>query len=216
MEYCNSNDLWVSLDGGWSVSAVQHHNEMNVGLLETMATDSARLSMLSHLPCLNRQTLVLLHSKIPSCCKYLIWTASSRVQLKAQSVAAKSLGQYKSETFLLPQTELARFSSDSAKLVALQCRMKHLDRVERDLDLAMRQPAGTMDLQDTASCTASRGPARGCSPPRRNHENSSNRCSTQTANSVLAKRRKLLCTARTARVMEYACACASQIACVPA
>ena len=65
--------------------------------------------------------------------------------LKAQSVAAKSQGQYKAETFLLPQAELAQLSLASAKLVALQGRMKHLDRVERGLDLALRQPAGTME-----------------------------------------------------------------------
>ena len=33
MEYCNSNDSWFLLDGGLSVSVVQHHNEMIMGLL---------------------------------------------------------------------------------------------------------------------------------------------------------------------------------------
>ena len=35
MEYCNSNDSWFLpvLDGGLSVSEVQHHNGMIMGLL---------------------------------------------------------------------------------------------------------------------------------------------------------------------------------------
>ena len=33
IEFCTSNDLWGLLDGGWSVSAVQHHNGMNMSLL---------------------------------------------------------------------------------------------------------------------------------------------------------------------------------------
>ena len=69
------------------------------------------------------------------------------LRLKAQSVAAKSQGQYKAGSSLLPQAEFAQLSSASAKLVALQDRMKLLDRVERDLDLALRQPAGIMGLQ---------------------------------------------------------------------
>ena len=56
------------------------------------------------------------------------------LQLRGQSVAEKSLGQYKAETFLLPQADWTRLSSDSAKPVALQGRKRHLDRVERDLD----------------------------------------------------------------------------------
>ena len=32
MEYCNLNDSWGLLDGGLSVSAVQHHNGKNMGL----------------------------------------------------------------------------------------------------------------------------------------------------------------------------------------
>ena len=38
-------------------------------------------------------------------------------------------------TFQLPKAELAQLSSASAQLVALQYRMKLLDRVEKDLDL---------------------------------------------------------------------------------
>ena len=70
------------------------------------------------------------------------------LRLRAQSVAEKCRGHYKAETFLLPQAELARLSSESAKLVALQCRMRRLDRVEGDLDLrlSLRHSAGIMDL----------------------------------------------------------------------
>ena len=64
--------------------------------------------------------------------------------LEAQSVAATS--HCEAETFLLSQAELAQLSPASAKLVGMQGRMKHLDRMERDLDLARRQPAGIMDL----------------------------------------------------------------------
>ena len=85
--------------------------------------------------------------------------------LEAQSVAATSHGE--AETFLLSQAELAQLSPASAKLVGMQGRMKHLDRMKRDLDLARRQPAGIMIYCKVggANCTASRGPARGYSPP---------------------------------------------------
>ena len=45
------------------------------------------------------------------------------------------------------------------------------------------------DHTSTASCTARRGPERGCSHPRRLLGDSTKRCSTQTANSEHAKRR---------------------------
>ena len=63
------------------------------------------------------------------------------LRLKAQSVAAKSQGQYKAETFLLSPAELAKFSLDSVKLQILLRRMHQLDLAERDLDRAWRQPA---------------------------------------------------------------------------
>ena len=34
IEFCTSNDLWGLLDGCWSVSAVQHHNGMNMSLFK--------------------------------------------------------------------------------------------------------------------------------------------------------------------------------------
>ena len=66
--------------------------------------------------------------------------------------------------------------------------MKHLDRVERELDLLLQQPAGIMDLQQAVQ------PAEGQSEVQthsRNLENSSKRCSTQTAHFEHAKRRIL-------------------------
>ena len=148
IEYCISNDSCGLLDASRSVSAVHHHNGMNVDLLvidgdifgapvnafppAPALPEPANIS-----PITQQDTLVL-----------QVIDLDFELRLRAQSVAEKSLGQYKTETFLLPQAEWARLSSDSAKVVALQCRMRHLDRVERDLDLrqSLRQPAGIIDL----------------------------------------------------------------------
>ena len=93
------------------------------------------------------------------------------------SVAAKSQGQCKAETFLVSQEELAQLSSASAKFLALQCRRSLGSTGKR-----LRSTAATTcrDHGSTTSCPASRG----CSQPNRHHGNSSRRCSTQTANTL--------------------------------
>ena len=138
IEYDNSNDSWSLLDVGRPVSAAQHQNAMNVGLLVNdgdrfgaavnavspalpepgRAHEPAGISLFTPQDTLLLQVLDLEYA----------------LRLKAQSVAAKSQGQYKAETFLLSPGEFARFSSDSVKLQVLQHRMHQLDLAERDLD----------------------------------------------------------------------------------
>ena len=150
IEYCISNDSCGLLDVSRSVSAVQHHNGMNVDLLVIDGDRfSAPVNAVPPAPALPEQANISPIAQQDTLVLQVI-DLDFELQLRAQSVAEKSLGQYKAETFqvLLPQAEWARLSSDSAKVVALQCRMRHLDRVERDLDLrlSLRQPAGIIDL----------------------------------------------------------------------
>ena len=64
--------------------------------------------MLSHLPCLNQADISLLTQQDTLLMQVL--DLKYALRLKAQSVAAKSQGQYKAETFLFSQAELAQFT----------------------------------------------------------------------------------------------------------
>ena len=204
----NSSDSWGLLDGDRLVLAVQHHNGMNVGLMvndgdrfgEPLNAVPPALPKPADISRITQQdTLVLQELRLD--CELL---------LKAQSVAAKPQSQYKAETFLLPQEELAQLNSASAKLVALQGRMKLVDRVERDLDLARRQPAGIMNLQQAVK------PAEGQLEAAALPAGIMEIVQSDVRPRQPTQRRISLCTARKARTVEYACACASRIACVPA
>ena len=128
---------------GWSVSAVQHHDEMNVGPLVTYGDRCAAFDSVS--PALPEPADKSLFTQQDTLLMQVL-DLDYALRLKAQSVAAKSQGQYKAEIFLLSQAELAQFSSASVKLQILQHRMHQLDLAERDLDRARRQTAGIIDL----------------------------------------------------------------------
>ena len=152
IEHETSNDSWGLLDVGRSVSAAQHHNGMNVGLLVNDgdrfgAAVNAALPEPGRAPALHEPAGISLFTPQDTLLLQVL-DLEYALRLKAQSVAAKSQGQYKAETFLLSPGEFARFSSDSVKLQVLQHRMHQLDLAERDLDRAQRQPAGIIQSID--------------------------------------------------------------------
>ena len=126
-----------------SVLAAQHHNGMNVGLLvndgdrfgAAVNAVSPALPEPGRAPAMPEPADISLFTQQDTLLMQVL-DLEYALRLKAQSVAAKSQGQYKAETFLLSPGELARFSSDSVKLQVLQHRMHQLDLVERDLDRA--------------------------------------------------------------------------------
>ena len=152
IEHETSNDSWGLLDVGRSVSAAQHHNGMNVGLLvndgdrfgAAVNAVSPALPEPGRAPALHEPAGISLFTPQDTLLLQVL-DLEYALRLKAQSVAAKSQGQYKAETFLLSPGELARFSSDSVKLQVLQHRMHQLDLAERDLDRTRRQPAGIIE-----------------------------------------------------------------------
>ena len=115
--------------------------------LGTMVTDSACLSLLSHLPCLNWQTSVILYSKIPLCCKNSMWTTSSWLSSVCGSeVSRPTWIKAWAETFLMSQAELAQSSSATDRQCKFHC---------NTCGYAAQNGA----FGSTASCTASRGSA---------------------------------------------------------
>ena len=103
IKYCNLNDSRGLLDGGRSVSAVQHHNGMNVSLLVNYG-DRFGAPVNAVPPALPEQAD---RSNITQQDTLLMQVLELECQLllKAQSVAAKSQVQYKPETFMLSQAE---------------------------------------------------------------------------------------------------------------
>ena len=96
IEYCNLNDSWGFLDVGRSVSAVQHHNGMNMGLL---VNDGDRFCAAVNAvsPALPEQADIRLFTQQDTLLMQVLDLECS-LRLKAQYVAAKSQGQYKADS----------------------------------------------------------------------------------------------------------------------
>ena len=95
MEYCNLNDSWGLLDGGLSVSAVQHHNGKNMGLFVHYG-DRYGSPVNAVPPALPVPAdMVVLQPQDTFVFKLQVLDLDCELRLKTKSVVSKSQGQYK-------------------------------------------------------------------------------------------------------------------------